>query len=39
MTADNDTGALRVLAEELTLLLSGIDLEKTRRREWWRRAA
>jgi transposase len=38
-TADNETGALRVLAEELTLLLSGIDLEKTRRREWWRRAA
>jgi transposase len=37
--AENDTGALRVLTEELTLLLSGIDLEKTRRREWWRRAA
>jgi transposase len=36
---ENETGALRVLAEELTLLLSGIDLEKTRRREWWRRAA
>jgi transposase len=38
-TAENQTGALRVLAEELTLLLSGIDLEKTRTREWWRRAA
>ena len=38
-TAENETGALRVLAEELTLLLSGIDLEKTRTREWWRRAA
>lgn len=38
-TAENETGALRVLAEELTLLLSGIDLEKTRPREWWRRAA
>ena len=34
-----ETGALRILAEELTLLLSGIDLEKTRAREWWRRAA
>jgi transposase len=38
-TAENQTGALRILAEELMLLLSGIDLEKTRRREWWRRAA
>lgn len=38
-TAPGETGALRVLAEELTLLLSGIDLEKTRTREWWRRAA
>jgi transposase len=38
-TEENETGALRVLAEELTLLLSGIDLEKTRTREWWRRAA
>jgi len=38
-TAENETGALRVLAEELTLLLSGIDLEKTRPRAWWRRAA
>ena len=34
-----ETGALRILAEELTLLLSGIDLEKTRARDWWRRAA
>lgn len=31
--------ALRILAEELTLLLSGIDLEKTRSRDWWRKAA
>ena len=38
-TADHDTGALRVMAEELTLLLSGIDLDKTRARKWWRRAA
>jgi hypothetical protein len=30
--------ALRILAEELTLLLSGIDLEKTRSRAWWRKA-
>ena len=34
-----ESGALRVLAEELTLLLSGIDLEKTRSRAWWRKAA
>ena len=38
-TAENETGALRVLAEELTLLLSGIDLEKTSTRPWWRKAA
>jgi transposase len=31
--------AWRILAEELTLLLSGIDLEKTRSRAWWRKAA
>ena len=30
---------LRILAEELTLLLSGIDLEKTQSRPWWRKAA
>ncbi len=34
-----EAGALRILAEELTLLLSGIDLEKTRMRAWWRKAA
>ena len=38
-TPETQTGALRVMAEELTLLLSGIDLEKTRARAWWRRAA
>jgi transposase len=32
-------GAVRVLAEELTLLLSGIDLDRTRARPWWRPAA
>jgi transposase len=32
-------GALRILAEELTLLLSGIDLEQSRSRAWWRKAA
>ena len=32
-------GALRIMAEELTLLLSGIDWEKTSRRAWWRQAA
>jgi len=35
----DEPGALRILAEELTLLLSGIDLEKTRTRAWWRKAA
>jgi len=35
----SEPGALRILAEELTLLLSGIDLEKTRTRQWWRKAA
>ncbi len=34
-----EPGALRIVAEELTLLLSGIDLEKTRPRSWWRKAA
>lgn len=31
--------ALRILAEELTLLLSGIDLAQTQSRSWWRKAA
>lgn len=35
----SEPGALRILAEELTLLLSGIDLERTRARVWWRKAA
>jgi len=35
----DEPGALRIFAEELTLLLSGIDLEKTRNRPWWRKAA
>ena len=30
---------MRVVAEELTLLLGGIDLDKTRERQWWRKAA
>ena len=38
-TAAVQAGTLRILAEELTLLLSGIDLEKTRSRPWWRPAA
>ncbi len=33
-----EPGALRILAEELTLLLSGIDLERTSTRPWWRPA-
>ena len=35
----DEPGALRILAAELTLLLSGLDLEKTRTRPWWRQAA
>lgn len=38
-TSDAEPAALRILAEELTLLLSGIDLDKTRERNWWRKAA
>jgi transposase len=38
-TTEQETGALRILAEELTLLLSGIDLEQSQERAWWRRAA
>ena len=38
-TATEETGALRIVAEELTLLMSGIDLDKTRVRQWWRKAA
>ncbi len=37
-TCAEQTGALRIVAEELTLLLSGIDLDKTRARQWWRKA-
>jgi transposase len=34
-----ETGSVRaaISAEELTLLLGGIDLAKTRRKAWWRR--
>ena len=38
-TTTEESGALRIVAEELTLLLSGIDLEKTSTRPWWRKAA
>ena len=34
-----EPGALRIVAEELTLLLTGIDLEQTQARPWWRKAA
>ena len=34
-----EPAALRIVAEELTLLLSGIDLDRTRARSWWRQAA
>jgi len=32
------SGALQILAAELTLLLNGIDLEQTSHRAWWRPA-
>jgi transposase len=32
-------GASQILASELPLLLSGIDLDRTRTRPWWRPAA
>lgn len=38
-SAATESGALRILAEELTLLVSGIDLNQTRPRPWWRNAA
>ena len=38
-TTPEETGALRLVAAELTLLLSGIDLDQTRVRQWWRKAA
>lgn len=38
-TAEAESGALRILSEELVLLLNGIDLDKTRSRNWWRQAA
>jgi transposase len=38
-TTEAETGALRIVAEELALLLGGIDLDKTRARAWWRKAA
>lgn len=34
----SEPGALRILAAELTLLLSGIDLDRTQARQWWRSA-
>ena len=34
-----EPGARQMLAQELTLLLSGIDLEQTAQRSWWRPVA
>jgi transposase len=34
-----EPGALRIAAEELTLLLTGLDLAKTQARPWRRKAA
>jgi transposase len=36
---DSQGAAQQVVAEELALILGGIDLEKTHRRPWWRKAA
>lgn len=36
---DSQNAAQQVVAEELALILGGIDLEKTHRRPWWRKAA
>jgi len=38
-STEADLGALRIVAEELALLLGGIDLDRTRERAWWRKAA
>jgi transposase len=35
----NEPGAWRIVAEELTLLLTGIDLQKTPARPWWKKTA
>lgn len=32
-----ENGSLQILSEELALLLGGIDLEKTKSRDWWRK--
>jgi transposase len=34
----DESGALQILAQDLALLLSGIDLGRTAQRSWWRRA-
>jgi len=36
-TEEAGGGRVRISAEELTLLLGGIDLAQTRRKAWWRR--
>lgn len=35
--AVTEPAALQILAQELTLLVSGIDLAPTQQRPWWRR--
>ena len=37
--ADNAATSVSLRAEELALLLGGIELEKTRQKNWWRRSA
>jgi len=37
--AGEQTTKVTISAEELSLLLGGIDLSKTRRKKWWRREA
>ena len=38
-TTEDENGASRILSEELVMLLNGVDLDKTRSRNWWRKAA
>ena len=36
---DNGSGKVSLKSEELALILGGIELEKTRQKNWWRKAA
>lgn len=36
---EGDRGRVQLDAHELALLLGGVELERTRRKDWWRKAA